>query len=353
MASRFSHLPWHRRLTAGRTTKHAPSDPGASRGVNAGAELPAARRMSGPKTPAGPPNLSTGGRSGSGRSRSGHGDLPVMKPFRLRPTAHSSACEWLAGLSPWVGALLMVPVFVWPLASHAAGQFTVFNAFEALVKWLPFLFWSGFLFNILISVFSMLIGTIAGAALGLGQVARFAPLRYACWFVTQLFRNSPWLVILFIVLLALPFEIVLFGVIISIPDWMKAVFGLSLPIMANISEIVRGAVLSVPTAQWEASESLAFNRRQTLWRIILPQCFKRMIPPWMNWYAILTMATPLCSLLGVEEIITLTRQAMEAEDNHPELLVPFYSFALALFFLYCYPIARFTINLERKYAVKL
>ena len=38
----------------------------------------------------------------------------------------------------------------------------------------------------------------------------------------------------------------------------------------------------------------------------------------MNWYAILTMATPLISLLGIEEIITLSRQAMEAEDNHPE-----------------------------------
>jgi polar amino acid transport system permease protein len=44
---------------------------------------------------------------------------------------------------------------------------------------------------------------------------------------------------------------------------------------------------------------------------------------------------------------------MEAEDNHPELLVPFYSFALGMFFLYCYPIARLTIRLERKYAVKL
>lgn len=159
--------------------------------------------------------------------------------------------------------------------------------------------------------------------------------------------------ILFIVLLALPFEIVVLGYIISIPDWMKAVFGLSLPIMANIYEIVRGAVQSVPTAQWEASESLAFTRRQTMWRIILPQCFKRMIPSWMNWYAILTMATPLCSLLGVEGIITLSRQAMEAENNHPELLVLFYSFALALFCIYCYPIARITIALERRHAVKL
>ena len=44
---------------------------------------------------------------------------------------------------------------------------------------------------------------------------------------------------------------------------------------------------------------------------------------------------------------------MEAENNHPELLVPFYSFALALFFIYCYPIAKFTVYLEKKYSVKL
>ena len=279
-------------------------------------------------------------------------DLPVMKPLRLS-AAGPTATQWLANLPWWTPILLMTPLILFPFYAQAAGKFTIVTAFATLVKWIPFLFKSGFLFNILISMFAMLFGTIAGAALGLGQISKITAIRRSAWFLTQLFRNSPWLVILFIVLLALPFEVVIFGYIISIPDWMKAVFGLSLPIMANISEIVRGAVQSVPTAQWEASESLAFSRQQTLWRIILPQCFKRMIPPWMNWYAILTMATPLCSLLGVEEIITLSRQAMEAENNHPELLVPFYSFALALFFFYCYPIARVTIALERRYAVKL
>ena len=299
-------------------------------------------------------NRSGGGLGGGfpGVNARASTDLPVMKPLRLS-AAGPTATQWLANLPWWTPILLMTPLILFPFYAQAAGKFTIVTAFATLVKWIPFLFKSGFLFNILISMFAMLFGTIAGAALGLGQISKITAIRRSAWFLTQLFRNSPWLVILFIVLLALPFEVVIFGYIISIPDWMKAVFGLSLPIMANISEIVRGAVQSVPTAQWEASESLAFSRQQTLWRIILPQCFKRMIPPWMNWYAILTMATPLCSLLGVEEIITLSRQAMEAENNHPELLVPFYSFALALFFFYCYPIARVTIALERRYAVKL
>lgn len=70
-----------------------------------------------------------------------------------------------------------------------------------------------------------------------------------------------------------------------------------------------------------------------MWMIILPQCIKRMIPSWMNWYAILTMSTPVASVLGVEESVYLAAQAMVAEDSRPELLGPFYGFLLVIFFL--------------------
>ena len=238
------------------------------------------------------------------------------------------------------------------MVAIAQSQYTMSQAFSTLWRWLPFVVGSGFLMNLLISFFTMLIGTAAGLLMGLGQISLILPVSKTSWFLTQLFRNSPWLVLLFIVMLTFPFEIEFGETIIQIPDWMKAVFGLSLPIMANISEVVRGAVQSVPSGQWEAAESLAYSRSQTIWKIILPQCFKRMIPPWMNWYAILTMATPLVSLLGVQEIVTLSRQAMEAEDNHPELLIPFFGFALVIFFAYCYPIARLTLKLEERYSVK-
>jgi len=283
-------------------------------------------------------------------------DLPVLLPYQ----GHSAGkpedlrfSRWLASSSPWVLLVIFLLISFYPLAVLAQSKYTLIQAFATLWRWLPFVVGSGFVMNLLISFFTMLFGTVAGVFLGLGQISVVAPVRKFSWFITQLFRNSPWLVLLFIVMLTFPFEIEIGEHIISIPDWMKAVFGLSLPIMANISEVVRGAVQSVPTGQWEASESLAFSRVQTIWQIILPQCFKRMIPPWMNWYAILTMATPLVSLLGVEEIVTLSRQAMEAEDNHPKLLIPFFGFALLIFFAYCYPIARWTLKLEERYSVKL
>lgn len=289
-------------------------------------------------------------------SNSQQSDLPVLLPYQGYSAGKPEDLRfsrWLASSSPWVLLVIFLLISFYPLAVLAQSKYTLIQAFETLWRWLPFVVGSGFVMNLLISFFTMLIGTATGVLLGLGQISLLSPVRKFSWFSTQLFRNSPWLVLLFIVMLTFPFEIEIGDTIIPIPDWMKAVFGLSLPIMANISEVVRGAVQSVPTGQWESAESLAFSRSQTIWQIILPQCFKRMIPPWMNWYAILTMATPLVSLLGVEEIVTLSRQAMEAEDNHPELLIPFFGFALFLFFVYCYPIARWTLKLEERYSVKL
>jgi polar amino acid transport system permease protein len=96
---------------------------------------------------------------------------------------------------------------------------------------------------------------------------------------------------------------------------------------------------------------LAFSRRQILWQIILPQAFKRMIPPWMNLYAILTMATTLISVVGIQDSMTLTKAALVAEGRL-DLYLPFYTMLLLMFFAYCYPIARLTQSLERRVAVK-
>jgi polar amino acid transport system permease protein len=256
-------------------------------------------------------------------------------------------------------AIWITLIFVFVVSSaQAQAPKELISPIDALIKWMPFILWgqegtlNGFALNLIISFFAMLIGTVAGAALGLMQISLLLPVRKGSWLVTQFFRNSPWLVLLFTIMLLFPFEIEIGSIIIPIPDWMKAVIGFSLPVMANISEIVRGAVRSLPSGQWESAESLAFNRQQTLWMIILPQCFKRMIPPWINWYCILAMATPICSIMGVEESVSYTAQAMNAEGDRPELLPVFYVFLLVIFFIYTYPIARWSIRLEQKFAVK-
>ena len=169
-------------------------------------------------------------------------DLPVLLPFRYRTANEINTIgfsAWLVSASPWLMLVAFALLVLWPLTALAAG-YDYGDATRALIKWLPFLVVGGFLFNLLISLLTMLLGTIAGIVLGLAQISPIWLLRVSAKFATQLFRNSPWLVLLFIVLLALPFEIVIGDLIITVPDWVKAVFGLSLPIMANISEVVRG-----------------------------------------------------------------------------------------------------------------
>jgi len=150
--------------------------------------------------------------------------------------------------------------------------------------------------------------------------------------MTQFFRNAPWLVLLFFCVLLLPHRIEFWGMAVDFPPWVKGILGLTLPVMGNVSEVVRGGILSLPAGQWEAANALAFNRRQTLSRIILPQAIKRMLPPWMNVYAVLMMATPLVSIVGVNDSVTVARAVLAAENNHA-LLMPVYGLVLVLFLL--------------------
>ena len=232
-------------------------------------------------------------------------------------------------------------------ATTATGKST---AIEILIRWAPLLLW-GFGFNILISLIAMAIGTVAGIPVGIAQISNAKPLRLAARAVTQVFRNSPWLVLLFLCVFLIPFEITAFGWRILFPDWAKAILGFSLPVMANTSEIVRGAILSVPQGQWESSSALGLDRRKTLFLVILPQCIKRMLAPWMNLYSLIIMSTVNASIVGVSEMITLTGQVHSAEGSRPELLGPLYAFALVCFFLYCHPISRLTRHIEKKLAV--
>jgi polar amino acid transport system permease protein len=276
--------------------------------------------------------------------------LPVMLPLpdRLRRNPSLPPLR----LSLWHGAALAgFILFTAAAAGAAAGPAPRAGVFVVLARWTPLLL-RGFGFNILISFLAMAIGTALGAFLGLSLISLRPPVRGIAWALTQFFRNAPWLVLLFFMIYMLPFQAQIGPVTINFPDWLKAVIGLALPVMANVAEVVRGGVQSIPPGQWEASESLGFTRTQQLWQIILPQSVKRMIPPWMNLYAILTMATTLAAIVGVTEVVTLAGQVQAAEGGRTDLLAPLYGYVLLMFFVYSYPIAWLTLRLERRYAVR-
>ena len=282
-------------------------------------------------------------------------DLPVLLPAAERLARRAAEerrlllprldLDWRWGVALAIIVLLAAGVAE---AQSVPGQESVF---AAMAKWAP-LVGKGFLLNIAISLVAITCGTMLGLFLGLAQISLLLPVRAGSWFLTQFFRNAPWLVLLFYCIFMLPFRVTIAGEVFEIPNWLRATFGLILPVMANVSEIVRGAVQSLPKGQWEAAESLAFSRGQTLGSVILPQCAKRMLPPWMNLYAIVIMSTPLASIVGVEEAMTLARGALNAE-RRGDLLIPVYGALLLVFFVYCYPISRLTRWLERRAQVRI
>ncbi|GFM56997.1 amino acid ABC transporter permease [Pseudomonas capsici] len=220
--------------------------------------------------------------------------------------------------------------------------------FLALIQWSPALA-TGFGQNILISLVAIGLGTVFGLLVGALGMSPFWLLRLPARIWIQIFRNAPWLVLIYFTTYVFPFEIRIGGTYLSFPDWVKVTIGLALPASANVAEIFRGAVASIPSTQWEAARSLAFTRGQIFTSIILPQCFKRMLPPWMNLYAVITMGTALASLVGVHDVID-TAQIASNTVNQTGFTVIIYCSLLVLFFAYCYPISRLTQRLERRYA---
>ena len=149
-------------------------------------------------------------------------------------------------LLPAHGVALLVLFLIgcgWAEAQVQPGQPSIL---ATLWKWTPVLL-RGFVFNLAISAVAMAAGTIVGLFLGFAQISLLLPVRKGAWLTTHFFRNAPWLVLLFYCMFLLPFQVTVFGVTIPIPDWIKATLGLSLPVMANVSEIVRGAIQSIPT----------------------------------------------------------------------------------------------------------
>ena len=243
---------------------------------------------------------------------------------------------WFLGLA----AVLAVLAF-W------VGTGTTPAALVYLWTWTPALL-RGLLTNIEISVLAMLLGTLAGLVVGALSLSPLRILRVGTRWYVQVFRNAPVLVLIYFTTYVFPFEIRVASWTVPFADWVKVVLGLALPTSAIVAEIFRGAIQSIPSAQWEAAQSLAFRRREIFRLIVLPQCVRRMLPPWMNLYASITMSTALASLVGAHDVVD-TAQIASNTVARTDFTILVYFTLLGLFFAYCYPIARATRALERRH----
>jgi polar amino acid transport system permease protein len=146
---------------------------------------------------------------------------------------------------------------------------------------------------------------VALAAALIAAISRLygsAPLRWLAAVYVETFRGTSALVQLFWLFFVLPH----FGVTLS--PMTVGILALGLNVGAYGAEVVRGAIGSVPRGQWEAATALNLGRAQALRRVILPQAFVAMIPPWGNLFIELVKATSLVSLITLSDLAFKAQQ---------------------------------------------
>jgi len=156
---------------------------------------------------------------------------------------------------------------------------------------------AGSITTLLLTTTSIGLGLILGTVIGLMRLSRFRlPSAFAAGYV-WFFRGTPLLVQIMLIYYALP------HVGLSLDRWQAGVTALSLNSAAYIAEIVRAGVQSIDIGQTEAAWALGLTRWQTVRFIILPQAFRRIIPPLGNEFILLLKDSSLVSVIALEELL--------------------------------------------------
>jgi polar amino acid transport system permease protein len=161
---------------------------------------------------------------------------------------------------------------------------------------------SGTLITCLQFICAALVSVSIALIAGLGRLSRFAVIRWLSITYIELFRGTSLLVQLYWIFFVLP----LFGL--TLPKFTAGFLSIGLNVGAYGAEVVRGAIVAVPTGQWEAAYALSLSPVRKMRRIILPQALQIMLPLWGNLFIELLKATSLVSLIAVADLMFQAKQ---------------------------------------------
>lgn len=202
--------------------------------------------------------------------------------------------------------------------------------------------------TISIAGLSMILSVVLGIFVGLAMCSRRPWLRTVMRLYLETVRIMPQLVLLFIAY----FGFARAGGV-NLSGEMAAILVFTFWGAAEMGDLVRGAVFSVPAHQYESAAALGLSNRQSYRYIILPQTIKQLLPLTINLSTRMVKTTSLIALIGVVEVLKVGQQIIDANRfDFPTAALWIYGVIFFLYFLVCYPLSIVARRLEKKWATQ-
>jgi polar amino acid transport system permease protein len=213
--------------------------------------------------------------------------------------------------------------------------------FGVVTKNLYFLL-SGVKMTLLVTAAALSIGLVIGLIVALGRMSPRGWLKRPAVAYIEVFRNTPALIQLMWFYYCLP---ILTGI--DIGAWGAATTALAVNGAAYIAEIIRGGIQGVDRGQVEAARTLGMSHVQTMRRIVLPQAFRRMIPPFVNETVSILKFSSLVSVLGIADL-TYQAQVLATTTFRP---IEIFTFIAMVYFVICTTLSWLARRLEIRLSV--
>ena len=204
----------------------------------------------------------------------------------------------------------------------------------------------GLLTTIEIAFVSVILGTIIGIFIGLSRTSKNKIVLFINRIYLEAFRIIPTLVWLFIFYFGVTtaLNIDLSGEVVSIIVF--TLWG-----AAEMGDLVRGALQSLPKHQIESGLAIGLNKAQLYRYIMISQAIRRMLPGTINLATRMIKTTSLVVLIGVIDVVKVGQQIIETSRfQFPAASFWIYGFIFFLYFIICYPLSKISKVLEKKWS---
>lgn len=197
-----------------------------------------------------------------------------------------------------------------------------------------------------ISLIAIAISIVLGLVVGWLMTRKNIVIRAVTRVYLEIVRIMPQMVLLFIVFFG---TTRLFGW--NLDAELSSIIVFSFWGVAEMSDLVRSALISIPKHQYESAYALGMNEAQTYISVIIPQTLRRLIPLAINLITRMIKTTSLVMMIGVVEILKVGQQVIEANRKaSPNAAFGVYLTVFVLYFIACWPISMFSKHLEKKWS---